>query len=285
MSVYVFQGQGSQQVGMGETLFQKYDHLTCQASDTVGYSIRELCVEDPNGVLDQTEYTQVALFVVNALRYLEEVRRTGVLPDFLAGHSIGEYNALFAAGAFDFVTGVELVAKRGELMAQASSGGLCAVLGLNADVVESVVESDSFHTLDVANYNTPTQTVVAGPQDELDRAVSAFEDRGAEAVVPLRVSAAFHSRYMNEAAEQFSRFLDGYEMARLRIPVVANVTARPYDEGNVARILSQQINSSVRWTESIQYLLDRGDPRFVEIGEGTILMDMIDEIRSGRVPV
>ena len=130
MLAYVFPGQGSQVVGMGKDLFDEFKEYVDAADEILGYSIKELCLEDPNGVLGLTQYTQPALYVVNALTYLKEVKTTGVKPDFVAGHSLGEYDALFAAGVFDFATGLKLVQKRGELMSQAKGGGMAAVLGL-----------------------------------------------------------------------------------------------------------------------------------------------------------
>lgn len=286
MVVYLFPGQGSQYKGMGSGLFEKYEHLAQQANSVVGYSVRELCLEDPDGVLDETEYTQVALFVVNAFRYLERVRQSGVLPDALAGHSIGEYNALFAGGAFDFTTGVELVAKRGALMGRASGGSMAAVLGLPAETIDDVLASTpELDTLEVSNYNTPTQTVLSGPESQLEAAVDIFESRGAHAVVPLRVSAAFHSAYMSDAAEAFKQFLAPYTMARLKIPVIANDTARPYEPDSIKGHLGRQIDHSVRWADSVRHLLSQGDPTFIEIGdddtdEPGILTKMVREIRS-----
>ena len=144
MLAYVFPGQGSQVVGMGKDLFDEFKEYVDAADEILGYSIKELCLEDPNGVLGLTQYTQPALYVVNALTYLKEVKTTGVKPDFVAGHSLGEYDALFAAGVFDFATGLKLVQKRGELMSQAKGGGMAAVLGLKEE--ECVIQMQNLIT-------------------------------------------------------------------------------------------------------------------------------------------
>ena len=154
--VYLFPGQGSQAVGMGQEVLDSYDEYIHKTDDILGYSIKSLCLEDPDSRLNLTQYTQPALFVVNSLLFLQKTEETQKKPDFVAGHSLGEYTALFAAGAFDFETGVRLVQKRGELMAEATGGGMAAVIGLGADAVRNVLSSSGFDTIDVANFNSPS---------------------------------------------------------------------------------------------------------------------------------
>lgn len=279
-TVYIFPGQGSQAIGMGRELFDKYPHLVRQADEIVGYSIKELCLEDPQGVINLTQYTQVALYVVNSLGYLEEVRQKGVLPDFLAGHSIGEFNALFAAGAFDFLTGVEIVAKRGELMAKASGGGMAAVIGMPPEKISRFVGGDENNRLSIANLNSPQQIVIAGPKEDIEQAIPVLTKNGAEMVIPLKVSAAFHSPYMNDAAEDFRNFLSQYRMAELRIPVISNYTARPHQDKELVENLSLQLRSPVRWTESVEFLLEYSNPLFIEIGSRNILTKLVNQIKT-----
>lgn len=278
--VYIFPGQGSQAIGMGRELFDKYPHLIRQADEIVGYSIKELCLEDPQGVINLTQYTQVALYVVNSLGYLEEVRQKGVLPDFLAGHSIGEFNALFAAGAFDFLTGVEIVAKRGELMAKASGGGMAAVIGMPPEKITRFAGGNGDNRLSIANLNSPQQIVIAGPKEDIEQAIPVLKKNGAEMVIPLKVSAAFHSPYMNDAAEEFGDFLSQYRMAELRIPVISNYTARPHQDKELVENLSLQLRSPVRWTESIEFLLEYSNPMFIEIGSRNILTKLVNQIKT-----
>ena len=280
--VYIFPGQGSQSVGMGSELFNEFSDQIAMADKILGYSLKTLCLEDPDGNLNLTQYTQPALFTVNSLMYLKKKAETKAKPDYLAGHSLGEYTALFAAGAFDFETGVKLVQKRGELMGQAKGGGMAAVIGLGPSQVRTVLESSEIGTIDVANYNSPKQIILSGPVDDLEKAKQSFIDAGARRYLPLKVSAAFHSRYMDEAGDEFSRFLESIDFGALETPVISNVTARPYESDNVRENLGKQITSSVRWQESIEYLLGQGNPEFTEIGPGTVLTKLVQQITDAR---
>jgi len=279
MKVVVFPGQGSQYKGMGKDLFKLYPAETGRASALLGYDIEELCVSDPARQLGKTQYTQPALYVVNALAWYS---RQEPRPAYLAGHSLGEYNALLAAGAFDFETGLRLVQKRGALMSAASGGAMAAVLGLSATAVRRKLDEGGYADIDVANYNTPTQTVVAGTQDGIIRLVKELDAQGIR-VVPLNVSAPFHSRYMQAAAEEFAAFLRSFSFSRLGIPVISNVTARPYGN-DVADLLSRQIASPVQWTDTVRYLMGKGVSDFDEIG-GSLLSKMVAEIRNDSTPV
>lgn len=286
MNAYVFPGQGSQKKGMGEGLFdevREYAAVEREVDALLGYSMRKLCLEDPDNRLKETQYTQPSLYVVNALHYYKAIA-DGARPDFVAGHSLGEYDALLAAGVFDFLTGLRLVKKRGELMAQAKNGGMAAVIGLPADAVAKVIADNGLTTLDVANFNTPTQTVVSGPVDDIKRGGPFFESAGAQLYVALQVSAAFHSRYMVEASKAFADFLAPMTFAAPRIPVIANVDAQPYPTDNVTAAvkshLVNQITSSVQWTRTVQYLLGRGVQEFREMGPGNVLTRMVQQIRQ-----
>uniref|UniRef100_A0A1Z2TJM8 [acyl-carrier-protein] S-malonyltransferase n=1 Tax=Pyxidicoccus sp. MCy9557 TaxID=2012863 RepID=A0A1Z2TJM8_9BACT len=275
MMTYVFPGQGTQRKGMGARLFDAFPQLTDRASEILGYSLRELCLKDPEGRLSQTQYTQPALFVVNALSYLEKKDEAGE-PDFLAGHSLGEYNALCAAESFDFETGLRLVKRRGELMAEAKGGGMAAVVGLSREQVEAVLASrPEFGALDLANINSPSQVVIAGPTEAIQNARAAFEGAGARAYVPLKVSAAFHSRYMAPASEAFGRFLAGFEFKPPRIPVVSNVEARPHAPDRVRQLLQVQIARPVNWAGTIQYLLQQPGMEIAEVGPGMVLTNLM----------
>lgn len=284
MIAYVFPGQGAQKIGMGEGLFEEFPEITVQADQILGYSIKELCVQDPNGVLGQTQYTQPALYVVNALSYLKKVKETGRVPDYVAGHSLGEYNALFAAGAFDFATGLRLVKKRGELMAQATGGGMAAVIGLRAEQVEQVLLQHGIDSLDIANHNAPKQIVLAGLQAEIERVKPFFEAAGAM-YIPLRVSGAFHSRYMRSSGEEFAKNLDIIPRSKLKIKVIANVSARPYRDGEVETYLVKQISSPVKWTDSIRYLMGCGVEQIEEVGPGRVLTKLVETIRKEAEPL
>ncbi len=279
MQVILFPGQGSQYKGMGKELFSKYKKETARASEILGYDIEELCVNDPERKLVKTQFTQPALYVVNAFVYYEENGN----PNYLTGHSLGEYNALLAAEVFDFETGLKLVKKRGELMAAASGGGMAAVLGLNAEELQNALHKGNYNAIDIANYNTPSQTVIAGKQEDINTVVKDFGNQGIT-IIPLRVSAPFHSRYMQPAAKEFKTFLKEFKFSSPKVPVIANTTARPYEEGQVATMLSTQIASPVKWTDSIRYLMGKGIDDYQEMGS-TILTKMVNQIRENSSPI
>lgn len=280
-TIYVFPGQGSQQPGMGAELFDKFSELSAAADEILGYSLKDLCLAEDDSRLSLTAYTQPALFTVNALTYKKKLEEAERPPDFVAGHSLGEYNALLASGAFDFATGLELVQKRGEIMSRAEGGGMAAIIGITVSEIELVLADSGHGGIDIANYNAPSQTVISGMAADVEAARTAFEDAGARMFVPLDVSGAFHSRYMEPAASEFGAFMQGFEFGAMKIPVISNVTAQPCPPESIAENLQRQINNSVRWTESVQYLLEQPEPDFEEIGPGRVLTGLIRKIRAG----
>lgn len=281
MKTFIFPGQGSQAKGMGGELFDAFRELTQKADDILGYSIKALCLENANRELNKTQFTQPALYVVNALSYYRKLEETGRKPDYVAGHSLGEYNALLAADCFDFETGLKLVKKRGELMAQAPEGRMAAILNATKAEVAAILRDNALHNIDVANYNTPQQIVISGRADEIERA-QAFFQQGSMMYHPLNTSGAFHSRLMKPSSEQFRQFLNGFTFSPLRIPVIANVTARSYRNESVADTLAAQLAGSVLWYDSIQYLMAHGDAAdemmFEEVGHGEVLTKMLRHI-------
>lgn len=290
MHAFIFPGQGSQKKGMGAGLFdevEEYSSVEREVDATLGYSLRDFCTSATQSQLMDTRYTQPSLFVVNALHYFRAVSR-GLRPDVVAGHSLGEYDALLAAGAFDLMTGVRLVKKRGELMAQVKSGGMAAIVGPDATHVESVLREKSLTGIDVANYNAPNQTVISGKKDEVAMACRLFE-KEADACVQLPVSAAFHSRYMIDAARAFQEFLVGFTFKPLRLPVIANVTGRYFPSGDptltVRAFLVRQISRPVLWTQSVRYMSECGVDKFDEMGPGTVLTRLVQQIRESDAEV
>lgn len=268
---------------MGGDLFDRFPGMTADADRVLGYSMKELCLDDPRGELGLTQFTQPALFVVNALMFRARAEEGKPAPDGVAGHSLGEYNALLAAGCFDFATGVALVKERGALMGRVSGGGMSAVIGLEPDRIQSVLhESEEGRRVDVANFNSFEQTVIAGPKEDLAAVQPALQAAGARMVVPLNVSAPFHSRYMRDAQREFATFLQGFEFAAPAIPVVSNVRARPYEGDMVRATLAEQIGNSVRWLDSMLYLMDMPEPSFEECGPGQVLTKLLKQIQKRK---
>ena len=279
VTVFMFPGQGSQTLGMGAELFERYPDLIAQADSILGYSIKELCLENPDGMLNRTDYTQPALYVVNVLSFLAKVEDEDVRPDFVIGHSLGEYNALYASGAFDFATGLRLVQKRGALMSAATGGGMAAILGMDGDAVAEALAQLGADSIDIANFNSPGQTVISGIKDDIETFAPQMKDKGARRVVILRVSGAFHSRYMKPAAEEFEAFLSGFSFGSLKVPCIANCSAEPYTDQSIASNLVRQIYSSVRWIDTIRNLREKGADHFVEVGPGTVLSGLARQIK------
>lgn len=288
MKAVIFPGQGAQFKGMGKDLFPLYPDLVGRASDILGYSLEDLCLQDPQGRLYQTQFTQPALFVVNALHYYRQLSaRTNdsasPVASFFAGHSLGEYNALLAAGVFSFETGVKLVKKRGELMGAANGGAMAAVIGVPARDVKAILDQHQLDQIDIANYNSPTQTVIAGSKDDIASASQVLSQKDIRCVV-LNVSAAFHSRQMQAAQAEFGEFLQQFDFSEPAATVIANVTARPYERIRVAETLAKQIASPVQWVDSIRCLMGLGVVEFQEIG-ASVLSKMVQEIRAKESPI
>lgn len=285
----VFPGQGSQRLGMGADLFDQIDEFRMHEEEIdaiLGYSVRRLCLEDPDRLLNRTDYTQPALFLTNALHYKDKVG--GGRPGLLAGHSLGEYNALWAAGAFDLLTGLRLVQRRGELMNRTKNGAMAAVVGMSALDLQQLMQQHRLSDIDVANFNSPMQTVISGPFESIRNAEALFRQAGATNYVQLPVSAAFHSRYMSDVAAEFRTFLETIRFNPLHTPVIANATARPYPKGEpdqvISNLLVEQIYKPVRWEQSVRYLRGRGVEQFIEAGPGQVLTRLIAQIGYAAQP-
>jgi malonyl CoA-acyl carrier protein transacylase len=288
MIAFLFPGQGSQKRGMGQGLFdevREYAAVEKHVDAILGYSLRKLCLEDADNRLKETQFTQPSLYVVNALHYYKAANQ-GMHPAYLAGHSLGEYNALLAAGVFDFLTGLRLVKKRGELMSQAKNGAMGAIIGLGVSMIAKVIKENRLASIDIANFNSPLQTVVSGPVEDIRSAGALFEKGGARMYIPLQVSAAFHSRYMSDAAKAFADFLTPLSFAAPKIPVVANVTARPYPTEDVSKsvksLLVNQVDHAVQWTQSIRFLISQGVTQFSEMGPGNVLTRAVQQIQQEK---
>ena len=268
---YLFPGQGSQKKGMGQDVFDQFPELVEKASTILGYSVVEFCLEDPKNVLAQTQYMQPTLFIVNVLSYLKKVKETGVIPDFVAGHSLGEYSALFASGVIDFETGIKLVQRRGMLMSEVTGGSMIAVKGFGEEQLRAILKKHHLGEIDIANLNAPTQVVLSGPREILTKLNEVFKKEGVKIYMSLAVSGAFHSRYMQPVADKYSSFLNQYQFNEPKIPIISNVEARPYQQDKIKQLLIQQITRPVRWNETIRYLMGKNVDSFAEIGPGKVL--------------
>jgi len=283
---YIFPGQGSQAVGMGQNLCSHSEAartLFEQADEYLGEKISTLCFYGPEDALKQTIHTQPALYVTSAA-VLAVLRERGVPePEAVAGHSVGEYAALYAAGAFDFETGLKLVARRAQEMHRAaltSPGAMAAVLGLSAEQVVAVcADAESAGPVSAANFNGGGQVVISGSADGVAKASELAKAAGAKRVLPLNVSGAFHSALMAPAVEAMEYALRDAVIQTANIPIVANLTADYETTPDEIRTnLAAQIDHPVRWEETILRLIEGGFDTFVEVGSGTVLAGLMKRI-------
>ncbi|MBA3721149.1 MAG: ACP S-malonyltransferase [Parachlamydiaceae bacterium] len=281
MKTIMFPGQGAQYKGMGRSLFPKYRQLVKEASTVLGYCIEELCINDPENKLDQTQFTQPAIYVVNAMAYEDHIKTTQKPASFFVGHSLGEYNSLLAAQSFDFETGLKLVQEQGKIMSKVRGGGMLAVMGTRIDTIKSLLEKHHITEIDIASYNTPTQIILSGLKENIQSVERLFSAQKIQCI-SLNVSAPFHSRYMREAEAEFEQFLKKFNFTPPKIPVIANVTARPYKDTDVPELLARQISCSIQWTDSIRYLMSQENMTFVGMGEYPILNRMLKEIQEAK---
>ena len=286
----IFPGQGSQEVGMGADLVEAFPEARttyAQADDILGFALSSLSFNGPESELTQTINTQPALYVMGIAiaRVLHAAFGSAMQPGFLAGHSLGEFTALTAAGALPFEDGLRLVRERGRLMAQAgqrSPGAMAAVLGLEAEAVRQLCADVSIQlgaTLVLANDNCPGQAVISGAAPAIEAALQLAADRGAKRVVPLAVSVASHSPLMDSITSEFRQALEDTPFATPSVPIIGNVSAAPLTSvEDIRDELGAQLTSTVRWTESVIALRAQGVETFVELGPKDVLTGLVKRI-------
>lgn len=280
----MFPGQGSQVVGMGKDFFDAYEEvkqLFAMANEVLHKDIQQIMFEGPMEVLTETENAQPALLLtsVSINRMLE---KEGIRPAMTVGHSLGEYSALVASGALSADEALPLVQTRGRLMEAAfpkGQGTMAAVLGLQEEVIQSVLDTIKDEIVDIANLNCPGQIVISGSKEGIEQASEQLKAAGAKRVIPLNVSGPFHSRLMKKANEEFANYLDKVNVQDAAIPVYANVSARPVTKKEeIKNLLIQQLYSPVRFEESVRQMIDKGVDAFVEVGSGKVLSGLLRKI-------
>ncbi len=282
---YVFPGQGSQWIGMGHDIYQTYPEAKAvfdESDDILGFSLSQLCFQGPQEKLNQTDYAQPAIVTISIayLKVLSRVLQKEILPpNMVAGHSLGEYTALIVANVLSLKDTLRLVQIRGQLMqreAEKTSSGMAAVIGLDKGILEEVCrESET----EIANINSPGQIVISGTKDSLTKAAELAKSRGALRVIQLNVAGAFHSKFMQGAADELSSFISSLSFQNASLPIIANTSAQPVIYADdIKRELVKQLCNCVQWQSTVEYMVRSGVINFIEIGPGNVLTGLIKRI-------
>jgi len=284
----MFPGQGSQFVGMGKFLYENNDSIKSyfkKANDILGYDIVDIILNGPEEELKKTKNTQPAIFLINAV-FLHVAREKGINPDFALGHSLGEYSALYCAGAITFEDGINLVSERGKLMEKAAENGIgamAAIISLDREKLELICKelSTTHEIVEVANINSPEQIVISGHKTKVEEAVNKAKEAKAKRAILLDVSGTFHSSLMEPAKNKFKKIVNSIKFNDLYIPVITNVEARLIVSGSEAKeLLIEQLTKSVEWVDSIKKMVNNSVNIFYEIGPGKVLSGLVKRINS-----
>lgn len=305
---FVFPGQGSQAVGMGRAVYEasrRAREIFDEADRVLGYRLSKICFEGPAEQLDDTAVAQPAVLTTSValLEALAEASNVdhrisdgseprgvaalpaGVAPGFVAGHSLGEFTALVAAGVLTFSEALRLVAERGRLASSGgASGSMAAVVGLSADAVSKVIDATVPRgTAVVANDNGPTQVTIAGDRDSVARVIEALTRSGARRIVPLRISAPFHFPAMGRIGPELATFMRGLTWREPVVPIIANVSAQPHSHGMIPEALVRHLSNRVEWLKSVRFMVERGTSTFVELGAGQVVNGLVKRIADAKL--
>ncbi|MCD8130066.1 MAG: ACP S-malonyltransferase [Lachnospiraceae bacterium] len=280
---FLYAGQGSQHAGMGADLYEKYPTFRAAFDEArVDFDLKRVCFEDPEGLINQTKYTQPCM-VAFAVGMTDLLKEKGIVPSVAAGLSLGEYSTLYAAGVFERRTAVELAAFRGGAMQRAAEGtdsAMVAVLGLDRGaLLEACEEASALGTVVIANYNCPGQLVLGGQRDAVEKAAALAKEKGAKRCMPLKVSGPFHTPYMAPAGEELKKYFRTVDFQEMRIPVIFNCLGdvKP-KETTIQELLVRQVQSSVYMEDSIRRMIETGVDAIVEIGPGKALSGFLKRI-------
>lgn len=282
---FLFPGQGSQYVGMARDLFENSEiarNMIKDAEEAINFELSKVMFDGPEEALKQTDVTQPSIFLHSVLlnSFIKNIK-----PDAVAGHSLGEYSALVAAGAIDFISALKLVRFRGEFMLQAGieqPGTMAAVIGLDQQTLVKVCdEASSAGIVQCANFNSPGQVVISGSVEGVEQGMELAKKAGAKIVKKLIVSGAFHSPLMQSASDKLKAKLNDAEFKNAEIPLYANVTAKPVtDKHEIRELLLRQLNAPVRWDETIENMIEDGVEEFIEVGPGKVLQGLVKRINK-----
>lgn len=282
---FLYAGQGAQYTGMGQDLLNHHPEIATyfdQASASLGYSMQDLCFNEDTQ-LNQTEYTQPAILTVSTA-FTSLLKEAGITPDYVAGLSLGEYSALVESGVMTFEQAVDLVSHRGRFMQDAVPAGvgkMVAVMKTDRQLIEDIcrqVSDELGQYVAPANYNTPKQIVIGGFKEAVDEAVSRLSDNGVKKMIELNVSGPFHTGLLTDASEQLGGYLENVDFSQQKVPVISNTTALPHQDGEIKNLLIQQVMKPVRWSDSIEYLIQQGVDTVIEIGPGKTLSSFMKQI-------